>query len=198
MKGKYVFIASAATLLLQVLVGELGVSDEEGGELSDAIKAGSSKTDGNGSDGKDNTKSNAGGVKTGDDEHKTGDSNTMDMDRVEISTPSALSSKQKHLDLLGKDVLSLWSSDIMNTSTSSVGSSEPSSKKHSAKNKQMNSKPSSSVLCKSSSKVAKIMNTTVLHSMQGTMNWVTDILEKSIMQPVDSQSGVQNEALHFL
>ena len=34
--------------------------------------------------------------------------------------------------------------------------------------------------------------------MQGTMNRVTDIFEKSVMQPLDPQSAVRSDALHFL
>ena len=34
--------------------------------------------------------------------------------------------------------------------------------------------------------------------MQGTMNWVTDIFEKSVMQPLNPQSAVRSDALHFL
>jgi hypothetical protein len=40
--------------------------------------------------------------------------------------------------------------------------------------------------CKvSARKAAEISNTTVLHDMQGTMNRVIDIFEKSITQPLD-------------
>ena len=34
--------------------------------------------------------------------------------------------------------------------------------------------------------------------MQGTMNRVTDIFEKSVTQPLDPQAGAQDEALDFL
>jgi hypothetical protein len=50
----------------------------------------------------------------------------------------------------------------------------------------------------SARKATQISNATVLHGMQGAMNRVTDIFEKSVTQPLDPQSAVRSDALHFL
>jgi hypothetical protein len=59
-------------------------------------------------------------------------------------------------------------------------------------------KSSSSATNKSSAaRVAKITNAIILHSMQGTMNWVTDIFKKLVTQPVDQQASTQDETLDY-
>jgi hypothetical protein len=131
---------------------------------------------------------------------KIGDGNAMDVDEAQIPTPSVSSSKRKHSALLN---ILLLSSEATST-TMSLAPSKPASKKLSTgKGKQSAGKSalnisSSSAQCKPSSKAAKITNTTVLHGMQGTMNQVTDIFEKSIMQPLNPQSAVRGDALHYV
>jgi hypothetical protein len=195
-KGRHVFVASATASTSQTLANELGITGDEEDELPDVIKAaGSRKIGGDG-------KIDGGDGKIDGGDGKIGDGNAMDVD--EAPTLSVSSSKQKHSALLDNTPISLLSSEVTSPSgTTSMTPSEPASKKLSdGKGKQSAGKSalkiSSAQRKPSSSKVTKITNTTVLHGMQGTMNRVTDIFEKSVMQPLDPQSAVRSDVLHYV
>jgi hypothetical protein len=213
-KGHHVFVASAATSSSQMLADELDISDGEEEDLPDAIKAaGDRKAGGDGKvDGGDG-KVGSGDGKAGDGDYKIGNIESMiggpmDIDQLQIGASASVSSssKRKH-SLLDIGASSLSSGHPTSVPTSSKASSEPASKKANStkgKNKQLASKRSvksfsSSVACEpSSARAAKVTNTTILHGMQGTMNRVTDIFERSITQPADPQSGARDEALDLL
>jgi len=187
-KGHYAF--AAATSSAQMITDH---SDGEEEDLPDAIKAaGSSKAGAVG---------NVGAVDGDGDGTVEG---TMEIDQFLIRASVSSSSKRKHT-LLDPGTDSLPSSHAMSAPTT-VASSEPASKKHnSSKGKQPAGKAtmisSSSAAHKtktSAARTAKVTQTTILHGMQGTMNRVTDIFERSVTQPVDPQAGVQDEALDLL
>jgi hypothetical protein len=115
---------------------------------------------------------------------------TMDIDTAQIPTLSVSSSKRKYSALRNDTSdISLLSSEP--TATSDVTTSEHAGKKRSTGKDRQPRKTSAR-------KAAEISNATVLHGIQGTMNRVTDIFEKSLTQPLDPQSAVRSDALHFL
>jgi hypothetical protein len=213
-KGHHVFVASAATSSSQMLADELDISDGEKEDLPDAIKAaGNCKAGGDGKVDGGDTKAGSSDGKAGNSDDKIGNIESMlggpmDIDQFQIEALASVSSssKRKH-SLLDIGTPSLSSSHATSVPTSSKASSEPASKKTNSakgKNKQLASKQSvkslssSAAYKPSSARAAKVTNTTILHGMQGTMNRVTDIFEKSITQPIDPQSGARDEALDLL
>ena len=193
--------SSTAGLMTEQLANEIGISDEaetaaEYYEASGSTKIGDGKIDGgdgkiDGGDGEID-----GGERTYPAPKRFSVGNmeasqmTMDMDTAQIPTLSVSSGKRKY-SALHNDTsdISLLSSEP--TATSDVTTSEHAGKMRSTGKDRQPRKTSAR-------KVAEISNTTVLHGMQGTMNRVTDIFEKSITQPLDPQSAVRSDALHFL
>ena len=107
---------------------------------------------------------------------------SMDIDKGPIEASVSSSSKQKHS--LNTGTSSLTFGHVTSVPATFVTSFEPANKKlnfSKDKGKQPVKLSSSSAGHKiSAAKVAQISNTTVLHGMQGTMNWVTDIFERSV------------------
>jgi hypothetical protein len=129
---------------------------------------------------------------------------SMDIDKGPIETSVLSSSKRKHsLDAGG---LSLTSSHITSVYTTSAPSSESANKKVNSlqgKGKQpagkQTVKSSSSASKKiSAARAAQISNTTILHGRQGTMNWVSDIFEKSVLQTTDPHLAARDDVLNLL
>jgi hypothetical protein len=121
----------------------------------------------------------------------------MHIDQFPIKTSVSSSSKRRH-SLINIDTHLLLSSHAKSAPTT-IASSEPTSKKHSSsKGKQL---AGSSAAYKSNSaatRATKVTQNTILHGMQGTMNRVTNIFERSVAQPTDLQAGARDEALDFL
>ena len=206
-KGRNVFVASAATSSSQMIADQLNISDAEAEDLPDAVKAARNIGAGGGDGGVGGSgEINDGRVsvdrKISCDKGVVDDS--MDIDKGPIETSLSSSSKRKHsLDTGG---LSLTSSHITSVPTTSAPSSEPANKKvNSSKGKgkqpagKQTVKSSSSAGKKvSAARAAQISNATVLHGMQGTMNRVSDIFEKSVSQTTDPHLAARDEALDFL
>jgi hypothetical protein len=191
-KGRSVYVASSTTgLTSKLLANEIGSSDEHEAdyEASGSTKIGDAdgKIDSDGGE-----KTNAAPKKFNIGENREMEAMMMDVDIARISSVSVSSGKRK-FSALRNDTsgISLLSSEP--TATSDVSASEPAGKKRST-GKDKHCQPRKI----SARKAAEISNTTVLHGMQGTMNRVTDIFEKSVTQPLDPQSAVRSDALHFL
>lgn len=178
-------------------IGNSDASDEADNGASGSTKLGDEKIDGGdgpggiASDGGERTYSAPMSLNIGDF-----DIDAMDIDTAQIQVPtlSSVSSGKRKFSALRNDTasISLLSSDPTATTTD-MTSSEPAGKKRSTgsgKDRQPRKV--------SAKKADKITNTTVLHGMQGTMNRVSDIFEKSVAQPLDPQSAVRSDALHFL
>ena len=163
------------------LADEIGTSDEAEYEASGSTKIGDEKVI-------------DGGAKTYPERFSVSEMGTMrmDTDATRIPTVSVLSEPGKRkISALHNDTsdISLLSSEP--TATSDVTTSEHAGKKRSTGKDRQPRKISAR-------KAAEISNATVLHGMQGTMNRVTEIFEKSVTLPLDPQSAVRTDALHFL
>jgi hypothetical protein len=183
-----VYVASSTTGLTPgLLANEIGTSDEADYEASGSTKIGDGKIDG--SDGEID-----GGERTypAPKRFSIGEMEAMMMnvDIPQIPTPSVSSSKRK-FSALRNDTSGISSMSSVPTATSDASSSQHAVKKRSTGKDRQPRKVSAR-------KAAEITNATVLHGMQGTMNRVTDIFEKSVAQPLDPQSAVRTDALHFL
>jgi hypothetical protein len=131
----------------------------------------------------------------------------MDVDIAQIPPHSVSSSSKRKLSALRNDTsdVSLPPSEPTGTAASDVTTSEHAAKKRSTGKGKQPAAPAARSTGKdkqprkvSARKATEISNTAVLHGMQGTMNRVSDIFEKSVAQPLDPQSAVRSEALHFL
>jgi hypothetical protein len=206
-KGCNVFVTSAATSSLQMIANQLNISDAEAEDLPDAIKAARNIKVGGGDGGVGGgDKINDGRVsvdpKISYDKGVVNDS--MDIDKGPIKTSVSSSSKWKHS--LNAGGLSLTSSHITSVPTTLAPSSEPTSKKVNSlkgKGKQLAGKQtvkSSSSAGKkiSTAKAAQILNATVLHGMQGTMNRVLNIFKKSVLQTTDPHLAAWDDTLNLL
>ena len=129
----------------------------------------------------------------------------MDVDfnegQIGTSISSFIVQQTKHSLNTGTPSIPL--SNATSVPSTSLASSEPASKKcNSSKGKgkqsAVKSSSSSAGYKVSAARMAKISNATILHGMQGTMNCVTDIFEKSVSQPTDPHSAAQDEALDLL
>jgi hypothetical protein len=194
-KGHHVYVASSTTgLTSDLLRNEIGSDDEAGYEASGSTKIGDGKIDGG-----DGEIDGASGKKTYPAPKRFSVSeleDMMDIDTAQIASASVSSGKRKFSALLNDtSSISLLSSEPTATSdmTTQAGTSEPAGKKRST-GKGKDRQPRKV----SARKAAEISNATVLHGMQGTMNRVTDIFEKSVAQPLDPQSAVRSDALHYL
>ena len=172
-KGHYTF--SAVTSSVQMITDQLDDNDREE-DLPDAIKATKS------------SKTGAIGNVVGVDGDGEGAIEVpMDIDQFLIGTSVSLSSKWKH-SLLNTSTHLLPSGHVISAPTTVTSSESASKKLSSSKGKQTTCKAvvkstSSSAAHKSkssASRAEKISQTTILHGMQGTMNWVTDIFKKSV------------------
>src|SRR5882762_7864156 len=120
----------------------------------------------------------------------------MDIDKGPIKASLPSSSKQKYS--LNTGASSLPFRHATSVPTTSVASSEPANKKLNSlegKGKQIMKSSLSAGYKIPSARAAKILNVNVLHSMQGTMNRVTDIFKKSISQTTNLHLAAQDEAL---
>jgi hypothetical protein len=180
-----VYIPSATTGLTSELLDneiEASLSDEaDCGVASGSTKISDVKIDGGEIDGGERTHPAP----------SVDDMNQMDVDTAQIAMQSVSSGKRKFSTLHNDISLhpSLLSSEP--TATSDATTSERTGKKRSTGKERQPRKISAR-------KATEISNATVLHGMQGTMNRVTDIFEKSVTQPLDPQSSVRSEALHYL
>ena len=209
-KGRNVFVPSAATSSSQMIDDVLDISEGEAEDLPDAIKAARNiEVGGNGKvDGGDGKAGKTGDSGVGNVDDKIGHGNKgpddpmdVDFNRGQIGTSISSSSKRKHSLDTGTPSVAL--SNATSVPSTSLASSEPASKKRNSskgKGKQsaVKSSSSSAGYKVSAARTAKISNTTILHGMQGTMNRVTDIFEKSVSQPTDPHSAARDEALDLL
>jgi hypothetical protein len=192
-KGRHVYMASSTTgLTSELLTNEIGSSDEADYEVSGSIRFG---TDGKivGGDGEIDS-----GERTYPAPKRFSISEMeamMDVDTAQIPTSSVSSGKRKFSalcnDTSGISLLSSEPTASSDVTTSEHASAGPAGKKRSTGKDRQPRKVSAR-------KAAEISNATVLHGMQGTMNRVTDIFEKSVAQPLDPQSAIRSDALHFI
>lgn len=197
-KGKRAFVATAAASSSKALVDELDSGEEE--ESSAAV--GSGRTAGDGKIG-DVGDGGDGGRKISASSGNIGGSESMEVDEVEIVTSItsvSSSSKRKHSHI--DDTLTFQSGGT-STATSvpgtSMASSEPVNKKPSSALAKSKSARSSSVANKPSPKVSgKISNAAILNGMQGSINRITDVFERSVNRPLDPEAEGRSEALHLL
>jgi hypothetical protein len=178
-------MASSTTgLTSKLLANEIGTSDDEADyrdEASGSTKIGDGKIDG------------GNGEIDGSSASKV-EAMMIDVDTAQIPTLSVSSGshKRKYSVLLNDaSGISLLSSEP--TATSDVTTSE-----HAGKKRSTGTGKERQARKVSARKATQISNATILHGMQGTMNRVTDIFEKSVTQPLDPQSAVRSDALHFL
>jgi len=210
-------VASSTTgLTSHLLFNEIGTSDEyepeaDYGEASGSTRVGDGKIDGGDGkiDGGDGKIDGGDGKIDGGDGGIDGGKRTypppkrfsasemeammMDVDTAQVSSTQSVSSSKRKFSDLHNDMsgISLLSSEP--TAASDVSTPERAGKKRST-GKDTGRQPRKT----SARKATEISNTTVLHGMQGTMNRVAGIFEKSVTQPLDPQSAVRSEALHFL
>ena len=191
----YAPASSTTGLTSELLANEIGTSDEH--EMIDYEASGSTKIGHGGDekiDGGDVSGEIVGGERTYPAPQGFGsevEAMMMDIDaQFRMPAPSVSSGKRK-FSAFRNDTSSVSLLSSEPTATSEASASEPAGKKRSTGKVRQPRKISAR-------KAAEISNTTVLHGMQGTMNRVTDIFERSVMQPLDPQSAVRSDALHFL
>ena len=161
-KGHNVF-AAATTSSAQMATDQLEGSNGEDADLPNAIKAAGK--------GKAVAVGNVDGF-DGDGEGAA--EGPMDVDQVQFNNLVSTLSKRKHSDLLNTSIHSL-TSGVPTT----INSSEPASKKlNSLKGKGKHNATMKSSL--SAARAAKI-----------TMNWVTDIFEKLVTQPINPEADMR-------
>ena len=126
----------------------------------------------------------------------------MEIDGVDdgnatVRQKSSVSSGKRKLDhLFDDDARSYQSSNAtVPPSSSSVTTSEPAKKKKSQSSSQSTSKTS---VLRPSSKITKISNAVAMHSIQGTINCLTDIFERSVNAPLDPRAAGRGDALQLL
>ena len=192
-KGRHVYVASSkAGLMSEQLADEIGISDEVEYEASGSTKIGDGKIDGGDGeiDGEERTYPAPKRLSVG--EMEAFNSQTMmDVDTTQIPTLSVSSGKRKYSALLNDtSAISLLSSEP--TASSDVSISDHAGKKRSTGRDSRQSRKTSA------RKAIEISNSAILHGMQGTMNRVTDMFSQSVTQPLDPQSAIRNEALHFI
>jgi hypothetical protein len=206
-KGQHVYMASSTTTgLTSQLLAEIGTSDEH--EDDYYVASGSTKIGASASDEK---------INGGNRQAINGDERAypapkgfsgvseveammMDVDIAQVPTTLSAASatgKRKFSALRNEASVMSSSPSTEPTATSEVSVSEPAGKRRSTGTGHSIGKDRKPRKV-SARKAAEISNATVLHGMQGTMNRVTDIFEKSLSQPLDPQSAVRTEALHFL
>jgi hypothetical protein len=201
-KGLHVYVASSTTKLTsELLANEIGPgsSDNENYEASGSTKVGQCDGKIDGGDGKID-----GGERTHPGPKMFSvtemEAMMMDVDAAQIPTLSVSSSKRK-FSALRNDKSDTSPPPSEPTATSEMTTSEHAGKKRSTgKGKQpvRSAEKDKQPRKISARKAADISNAAVLHGMQGTMNRVSDIFERSVTQPLDPQSATRTDALHFL
>jgi hypothetical protein len=180
-KGKQAFAGSTAASSLQMTVA-IESSDEED-EKEESLYSGVTPT-----------------VIRKASEESVADN--MEIDGIDdgnatIWQKSSISSGKRKLDhLLNDDARSYQSSNAtVPPSSSSVTTLEPAKKKSSRSSSWSTSTTS---VVKPSSKITKISNTVAMHSIQSTINCLTNIFERSINTPLDPRAAGQSDALQLL
>jgi hypothetical protein len=170
-KWKHTFVASTATLPMQIIANELEISEDEKEESpGENAAAGSSKEVGN----------------------------HMDVDRAVPLESLSSSSKRKHSHIDNDSITFPFSGASSDTTAPGTSIASVDKKPSSLPKKSKQSAKSSSKLSSSSKAADKISNAAALHGMQGSINRITDMFEKSVAMPLDPHAAGRNEALHLL
>ena len=121
----------------------------------------------------------------------------IDNGNATVWKKSSISSGKRKLNhLLNDDARSYQSSNAtVPPSSSSVTTLEPAKKKSSRSSSQSTSTTS---VVKPSSKITKISNAVAMHSIQGTINRLTNIFERSVNTPLDPHAAGRSDALQLL
>jgi hypothetical protein len=122
------------------------------------------------------------------------EADNMEIDGVDdgnatIQQKSSISSGKRKLDhLFDDDARSYQSSNAtISPSSSSVTTSEPAKKKK--KSQSSSQSTSKTSVLRPSSKISKISNAVAMHGIQGTINCLTDIFERSVNAPLDPRAA---------
>lgn len=121
----------------------------------------------------------------------------IDNGNATIRRKSSISSGKRKLDhLLDDDARSYQSSNAtVPPSSSSVTTSEPARKKSARSSSRSTSKTS---VVRPSSKITKISNAVAMNGIQGTINRLTDIFERSVNAPLDPRAAGRGDTLQLL